>query len=322
MSVKQDETFKKAMQETGYDGIYFVSPAGGGGLSTWWDRNVFTSDLRNDCLTLSVEGYFPDGNDPSALNFDLREHWHKVNSKTKSEGGATIMNREDRRNCGMVRLTHKHSKKAVWIVAAHLMTTSRDKSGKVVFPGEVRAGELATMKRECPIHIKKGESVILAGDFNTQPHELELFTGNIPPAVEHSGKTALKIDTGFDSKSKRFLWPASWVNCPKTGEKTKASDNREEGGGEKEANHRRSSPEIKESIRLQDAFADVHKFKKTETNCTSRSAARTQWIDYIWYSYDNLELVSLSDTKAPQDVIPNEDNPSDHIPIGCTLRFR
>uniref|UniRef100_A0A7S2TSS5 Uncharacterized protein n=1 Tax=Lotharella oceanica TaxID=641309 RepID=A0A7S2TSS5_9EUKA len=73
---------------------------------------------------------------------------------------------------------------------------------------------------------------------------------------------------------------------------------------------------------LRDAFASVHQFKDSTKHCTSKSPARTEWIDYIWYSEESLSLSKLSDTTTPEQPMPNKTEPSDHRPIGCVFQFK
>jgi len=65
-------------------------------------------------------------------------------------------------------------------------------------------------------------------------------------------------------------------------------------------------------MRMSDAF-ESFRASKGENACTSRTASRKVWIDYIFYSSDSLELLSTDVEDCPESPIPDERHPSDHL---------
>jgi endonuclease/exonuclease/phosphatase family metal-dependent hydrolase len=150
------------------------------------------------------------------------------------------------------------------------------------FPGEVRACELAALKRLVESTTQADEIVVLAGDFNTDAKEaLGVFAGNFKSSDPEDG---CEFQTGFDAESKTFRWG---------------------------------------SRVLQDAFAETHQWGKSVgagKHCTSRNANRIEWIDYIFHDGMQLETLELTKCVTPPVLIPDEQNPSDHLPL--TAQFR
>ena len=84
------------------------------------------------------------------------------------------------------RLRHKASGRIVCVVAMHLMTTSRDGPGVTRFPGEVRAGELATIKSIVAERAARDDAVVLCGD----------LCGNQPVRRVHDDEAVLARSSG------------------------------------------------------------------------------------------------------------------------------
>lgn len=193
------------------------------------------------------------------------------------------------------------------VVGVHLLTQSGDKGE---FPGEVRAGELASVKK----YIASGElgpieatdDIVFAGDFNTnargsQPYSTITLPGGAlktkPDAERNSEKIFMgeaaptHVDTGYDIVGgvRMFRW-----NAPEA-----------RGGGE---------------IELADTYADdwnERRFGQVPV-CTSHNAQRIETIDFIFASR-NLQVWSKSVPTCPDKPIPNDDEPSDHMPIVVDL---
>lgn len=78
-------------------------------------------------------------------------------------------------------------------------------------------------------------------------------------------------------------------------------------------------PEAEKGMR--DAF-DCLEWGPRETACTTKTAARSMWIDYVFYSGQTMELASSPEVEpCPQGPIPDENHPSDHLPVRATVRF-
>eukprot|EP00933_Yihiella_yeosuensis_P024685 TRINITY_DN19132_c1_g2_i1.p1 TRINITY_DN19132_c1_g2~~TRINITY_DN19132_c1_g2_i1.p1 ORF type:complete len:125 (-),score=10.77 TRINITY_DN19132_c1_g2_i1:336-671(-) len=56
--------------------------------------------------------------------------------------------------------------------------------------------------------------------------------------------------------------------------------------------------------------------------CTSKTGARNVWIDYIFYSSKTMDVESAAIEKCPPGPIPDENHPSDHLPVRAAIRFR
>mmetsp|Transcript_28492 Transcript_28492/g.37281 ORF Transcript_28492/g.37281 Transcript_28492/m.37281 type:complete len:207 (+) Transcript_28492:2-622(+) len=206
------------------------------------------------------------------------------------------MKAPDRRNAVIARLVHRTSGRIVCLCTSHLMTTSRDSSKTNKFPGEVRAGEIAAIRLLVEQSIAKNDgdddAIVWVGDMNTDASIGEtLFTGKI--LSTSSSKTSNKEDfvtfeTGFDSATKRFCWGNS-------------------------------------NYHLSDAFADLHQWGDgvgEGKHCTSRNANRIEWIDYIFHDTDRLKVVDKSELRTPSKMLPDESNPSDHLPVIATFEFK
>ncbi len=291
-----NETFKKGIHDEGYDGVFFAGPTPTSGLGVWWDRSVFNYDLKFDVLTLHSNSFFPDAMNPTCANFDMKERWHLVKRGGVAETKASLIPIENRRGVGMVRLHHVATGRYVWVIAVHMMTRSRDKRGKVAYPGEVRAGELAMIRSLCSKLIKPGESVVFSGDFNTEPSDIAVWKGEIK-AADPSTTTpkTVTFDTGFDSTVRRLRWPLRIARA---------------------------------TVELQEAFESEHRWGADDGSSdkpyTSLSAARREWIDYVFYSRNTLQPAGKQPPPAKSDCnqMPNERDPSDHRPLECAFVFR
>lgn len=274
------ESFTEAMAFAGYSGVLLKDPLVGrdppSGLGIFWlDRSFETvaGTKGMERIECNAQGF-----GGSVINADLAERWHpKVSDDDKSE----TMKPADRRNGAVCRLRHKGTGQVVALCAAHLMTTSRDGTKTNRFPGEVRAGELAALRRLVENNVEEDDALVLAGDFNTDAKDAkQIFSGRIrdPEAGEMR-----EFETGFESES--FVWGPH---------------------------------------KIQDAFANVHEWGEgvgANKYCTSRNANRVEWIDYLFYDSNQLQILYLSDCLTPSNLIPDEKNPSDHVPLMAKFQF-
>ena len=175
-----DQPFHAAMASQGYDGAFFTDPLIGrtppAGLGVFWRSDVFELVEEQEERIIACNT-----TTNSLSNHDLLEKWHPLVVPPTDGGGvtATDLPAADRRQAAVVRLRHKASGRVVCVVAVHLMTTSRDGPGVTRFPGEVRAGELATIKNIVAARADDDDAVVLVGDFNTPPSDTHVWSGDV-----------------------------------------------------------------------------------------------------------------------------------------------
>jgi len=203
---------------------------------------------------------------------------------------------EERRNFGIVRLRHRATGKSLMLVATHMMTDSRDCAATNKFPGEVRAHELATIRDvvQAEQREQRSDAVIFTGDFNISlvdnesENELRVLLGRIPSVPSQENMPALEIPTGFVMEGGRAA--LQWQGAA-----------------------------------MQEAFEDVHRWGAgvgPGRVCSSYSNKRCNWIDFMFYTADSLELKAHSENRTPPTPIPAERFPSDHLPISASFEFR
>lgn len=250
------------------------------------------------------DDFVPIGDFGAVKNFDLFEE-RILRSPSEAP---TTMNLDDRRHFGLVHLLHRATRKSVMVVVTHLMTDSRDNKDTNLFPGEVRAHELSSIRRivqdEWQLRQQQGsppDAVIFTGDFNISlsahkpDDEFHVLRGHLQTP---DGKHQRNIETGFvmQEESVNFVF-SDWLPAF-------------EGG--------RSRP-------MQEAFADIHKWGKgvgPGGACSSFSSKRCNWIDLMFYTADSLELKKVSKNTTPSKPIPAQGYPSDHLPIAAWFEFR
>lgn len=286
--------FRHAMAAAGYCGIVFKAPKGDAGVAVFWRKNKFyfepwAVNKGQGSHTLQCGQTLGS----SAFNYDMCEASHST--RGGADGSKKLLMRDgDRRNIGAVRLVHRSTHRAVWVFAVHLMTKSRDKQGVTKYPGEVRAAEIAFARSIARRHVKTGEGLLLIGDFNLEPSDESIWSGK-PRAADG---VELCIETGFDAKRKALVW----------------------------SHHdSRDSSKAADKLILREAFEAVHRWhlhKQDQKHCTSLNSDRRQWIDYIWHTPSTLERVGALPPVVPNGPIPNEDHPSDHLPIASRFAVR
>jgi len=189
-------TFAAAMRSKGFAGVFAKDPLAGrdppSGLGLFWRSSVFEAlggggDVELEC------GEAAGG----AANYDLEERWRPLSDG----GGDAALPPADRRNCVVARLRHRASGRVVCVVAAHLMTTSRDGPRVTKHPGEVRAGELARIKTIVEAAVEPGDALVFMGDFNTPPSDARVFEGRVGDG----------FDTGFADGG--FAWAGRTLRC-------------------------------------------------------------------------------------------------------------
>ncbi len=290
----KSQTFPEAMHQRGYRSLFFHSPhhhesrlAGAGLYLAWRDCFELAQPLEGTSVGLGVHA------GGAVKNIDLNEK-RLVLEDSSVEPTEQIMRLDDRRHFAVVHLRHKPTGKSLMVVITHLMTDSRDNQKSNVFPGEVRANELSTIREFVQQErlLSPCDAVIFTGDFNIslsgskQDDELHVLQGRL-----HSSGKNLEVATGFEvqeENGKGFLnWP-------------------------------RESP-------LREAFEDIHHWGKRvspEGVCSSFSSKRCNWIDFMFYSAGSLELKKVSHNTTPPHPIPSLEYPSDHLPISAMFQFR
>eukprot|EP00854_Cymbomonas_tetramitiformis_P025049 gene25049-30561_t len=196
-------TFCDAMLDAGYNCAVLKDCGKDDGTAVFWRREAFevatatdgkaeyevleASGVRLDesavALPLTCPPPLPPGCPPqhqgSLVILDMLERWHKRHPGKDGEMAydteQTLLAATDRRSVGSVHLRHLATGETLWVVTAHLMTTSRDKASTNAFPGEVRAGELEFIRDKIGTMIgastKEPPKVLFMGDFNTPVHD-------------------------------------------------------------------------------------------------------------------------------------------------------
>ena len=203
---------------------------------------------------------------------------------------------EERRQFGITRLRHRATGKSLMVVCTHLMTDSRDCAATNFFPGEVRAHELTTIRNVVQEEQRRQrcDAVIFTGDFNISlvdnesENELNVLLGRIRSVPLQEHVRALEAPTGFVIEEGRGL--LDWQGAS-----------------------------------MREAFEDVHSWGAgvgPGRVCSSYSSKRCNWIDFMFYTADSLELKAHSNNRTPPNPIPAEGFPSDHLPISALFEFR
>lgn len=280
-----EETFAEAMLAAGFSGVFFcgLEKRSLSGIGMWWRSAAFT------CSAVECGG----GNAPTVFcdepvsdelgNYDMHEHCHKRLADGTYSASPEEMDIAERRHVCLARLRHVPSGRALLLVGAHLMTDTRDCAKTNRYPGEVRAGEIAAIRRRVLLSLLPFDDVVLTGDFNTHlvpDHaETHVLLGQAGPAV---------IDTGIIAEGIDYV--ARWGPL-----------------------------ELREAFAPTHRWGAAVG-SGDDGVCTSFSAGRCTWIDLMWHSA-GLAVVQTCGYRTPSAHIPDETHGSDHLPISAVLRF-
>ncbi len=252
-----------------------------------------------------TDDFVPIGDFGAVKNLDLFEE-RILHSPSDSP---TLMNLDDRRHVGIVHLLHRATRRSLMVVITHLMTDSRDNKESNLFPGEVRAHELSSIRKivqnECHLRQQQGASpdaAIFTGDLNIslsaqkQDDEFHILHGRLQTP---DGQCQRNIETGFvmQEETGSFVF-ADWLG---------------------------EGVEVGKSRPMHEAFESIHRWGKGVGPggvCSSFSGKRCNWIDLMFYSADSLELKNVSRNETPPSPIPAQGYPSDHLPIAALFEFR
>lgn len=261
-----------------------------------WNRNSFELQHPYEqppspaAATSTAYKFVPIGDHGAVKNFDLHEARFVI-AKDSPSPTVQSMAIDDRRHFAVVHLRHKGpGNKSLMVVITHLMTDSRDNERTNVFPGEVRARELASIREYVQAERQRQacDAVIFTGDFNISlsahkpDDELHVFLGKL-----QSGDEKCEVPSGFNEEFRVLDWP-------------------------------RESP-------MRDAFEDIHKWGEGVGHggtCSSFSSKRCNWIDFMFYTAETLQLKKTSENRTPPNPIPAQGYPSDHLPICALFEFR
>jgi endonuclease/exonuclease/phosphatase family metal-dependent hydrolase len=312
-----DETFAQAMACMDYDGAFFKDPLQGkyppSGLGVFWNKHVFETVTKVEGIESLECCCDKSGFQGAAANYDLQEKWHSIknnNSNDNNNKESELLKPADRRNAGFCRLRHKATGKIVTVCATHLMTTSRDGPKTNRFPGEVRAGEIARIRKLvqefCCHQEDNDDALLLVGDLNTDAKDAKtVFGGEIMSSSygnDDPPPPPLMFDTGFNAATSSFQWGSrSMVDAF-------------------EHQHQWGTQEDEDDDDDDDAITS----KKKKKYCSSRNASRIEWIDYVFYDQHRLKChhVAESLVRVPPTQIPNEIHPSDHLPLFASFEFK
>lgn len=293
-----EESFPSAMAALGYSGALFKDPLHGrtppSGLGIFWRSDAF--EPCGDASVMRLMQGLECGENVSGLvaNVDMMERWHLKKGDAYVEE-SELMPDADRRNLALLRLRHRETGRSLCIAATHLMTTSRDSANTNAFPGEVRAGEIATVRAEVQRFASPGEALLLVGDFNTDAQDRHIFAGQLQNATGQSLEIATNFEAGEDGC--KLHWQAKGAHGETRG------------------------------MCLREAFEPMHRWgagvgpASEGGHCTSINGERVEWIDYMWYSEQALALRHRCDLSTPAQALPNAEQGSDHLPIAAVFEF-
>ena len=299
-------SFGSSMKLLGYHSLLFESPSKQhSGIGVFANSKVFDveGETCDGPIWRKVEaGEFNEGADSISRlkSIDLME---------LSPISGKVLRSENRKNVAICPLVFKSNpEKNVVLFGTHLMTTSRDATG------EVRMSELEKIKSLAKNYLKDSNDIALfCGDFNInlrgECNSRFIFEGRLPPVIH--------TDDGAFTQPGPFHTGYAIEKVPKTDNNKSDSDTITP--SEEEVAVINWSREDGTNLKLLDAYEGIN------TQCfneqgqvvgSSRNAERIDLIDYCWYQSDRLRLKRKSELILDmEDGIPDEKNPSDHIPI-------
>jgi len=262
-------------------------------------------------------------------NLDLQE---------RGEDGE-LMKTMDRRSLGFARLEIRGQ--PVLFCTTHLMTASRDLHGRV------RTDELCTINSLMSDLVNPHEAVIFCGDFNInsrmqahdfiwkkkflkgekdvkkdrfvkvlqdfdsisqQKYKIRSKTIGEVQEIDANGDALIKFECNTDDPAR-----LEWVS-QKDFKHMRSLDHT---GYEKDREERRFVWERSDGreLKMRDAYDDVYGSNDASSTITGM---REETIDYVFFDEEMLCLKRKSALKCP-GVMPNDQEPSDHIPLVVTF---
>ncbi|CAE7195005.1 unnamed protein product [Symbiodinium sp. CCMP2456] len=262
-------------------------------------------------------------------NLDLQE---------RGEDGE-LMKTMDRRSLGFARLQIRGQ--PVLFCTTHLMTASRDLHGRV------RTDELCTINSLMSDLVNPHEAVIFCGDFNInsrghshdfiwkkkflkgekdvkkdrfvkvlqdfdsisqQKYKIRSKTIGEVQEIDANGDALIKFECNVDDPAR-----LEWVS-QKDFKHMRSLDHT---GYEKDREERRFVWERSDGreVKMRDAYDDIYGSNDASSTITGM---REETIDYVFFDEEMLCLKRKSALKCP-GVMPNDQEPSDHIPLVVTF---
>eukprot|EP00457_Paulinella_chromatophora_P003174 gb/GEZN01003180.1/.p1 GENE.gb/GEZN01003180.1/~~gb/GEZN01003180.1/.p1 ORF type:complete len:626 (+),score=61.13 gb/GEZN01003180.1/:146-2023(+) len=305
-------TFRQSMTMQNFSGLVFQDPKGGDGLALFYSNERYTvaplngfsvdqaigraaafnvSCARKDASLsepiqpsrISNIAVLPSSlNTSGCLNLDME-------SKAHQGRVVRMLEPSSRRHFSLTRLWDRHRKKFLWVAVTHLQTSSRDNARTVVYPGEVRASELAFIRQVVAENVPSEDALVFLGDMNSEPTQKEVWSGR--PCRPEDPSDCLRINTGFGCVSQEVCG-MDWTG-----------------------------PNGKGSF-MRDGFDSLHRWgDAAEQYPTSFTLLRSARIDYIFYSTNTLYVKAIPVQARPIKVVPHETEPSDHLPLVLDLDF-
>eukprot|EP00051_Salpingoeca_urceolata_P011828 m.146999 g.146999 ORF g.146999 m.146999 type:complete len:629 (-) comp17273_c1_seq2:159-2045(-) len=258
-----------------------------------------------------------------AQSVDLHELYHPVPGKHAAEQEVPAPLEQppgQRRSVGMGAFEfvpgHALEGQSVVILAAHLMTASRDNASKVLFPGEVRSGELERIRKLTSEFVRPTDAVLFCGDLNCElDRDAHVFEGCVPATPGKCSGEVLPqcFVTGYDAAQHAFSWQrtngtslvlANAFAAPAEGEATKEEEDDDDDGCVDGCGASGASTS-------DGTLAGCHG--------TSRNIDRVATIDYVWYDRESFRVLSRSPLEVAGEPMPTLQHPSDHIPLVARL---
>eukprot|EP01006_Ploeotia_vitrea_P054243 TRINITY_DN67866_c2_g2_i4.p1 TRINITY_DN67866_c2_g2~~TRINITY_DN67866_c2_g2_i4.p1 ORF type:complete len:360 (+),score=21.53 TRINITY_DN67866_c2_g2_i4:33-1082(+) len=157
-------------KQAGFEGVFYSGASGESGQGFFWKTDEWETFEPLPSSTLCYDETVG----TTFFNPELRENMPAL----------------DRRTFGLAKLKHKATGTPVWFGTVHLMTKSREQNKT-----DVRTGETKYIREILEKHVGDG-LLVLAGDFNTTPHESVVFEPFLEMGLNNIFGQGQQVHTG------------------------------------------------------------------------------------------------------------------------------